>query len=88
MNSFSLNESMNDDVEKESMNDISYKNYSEKKIKDDHDSSEQQVQSEVSDNEIENNFENDSNITIAFEIQKNARIRLNDLNDEDKKRLM
>ena len=80
MSFISLNESMSDDVNKESMNDISYSDYSEKEMKDDHDSSEQQVQSEVSDNEIEH--------AIAFEIQKSAKIRLNDLNDENKKRLM
>ena len=113
MSFFSLNESMIDDVNKESMNDISYSDYSEekmrddhdsfeqqvqsevndndysdKKMKDDHDSFEQQVQSEINDNEIENNFENDFNIAIVFETQKSARIRLNNLNDEDKKRLM
>ena len=88
MSFFSLNEFMSDDVNKESMNDISYNDYSEKKMKDDHDSFEQQVQSEISDNEIENNLEDDFDIAIVFETQKSARIRLNDLNDEDKKRLM
>ena len=57
-------------------------------MKNDHDLFEQQVQSEISDNEIRNNFKNDSNITIVFETQKNARICLNNLNDENKKRLM
>ena len=88
MSFFSLNESMIDDVNKKSMNDIFYSDYSEKKIKNDHDSSEQQIQSEVNDNEIENNFEDDSSIAIAFETQKSAKIRLNNLNDENKKRLM
>ena len=88
MNFISLNEFINDDVNKEFMNDISYSDYSEKKMKNDHDSFEQQIQSEINDNEIEHNFEDDFNIAIAFEIQKNAKIRLNDLNDENKKRLM
>ena len=99
MSFFSLNESMIDDVNKKSMNDISYSDYSEEKMRNNHDSSEQQVQSEVNDNDYSEEkmkddhdsseqHEDDSSIAIALETQKSARIRLNDLNDEDKKRLM
>ena len=88
MSFISLNEFMSDDVNKEFMNDISYSDYNEKKMKNDHDSFEQQIQSEISDNKIKHNFENDFNIAIVFETQKNAKIRLNNLNDENKKRFM
>ena len=107
MSFFSLNESMIDDVNKKSMNGIFYSDYSEKKMKNDHDSFEQQIQSEVNDNDYSekkmrddhdsseqqiqsevNSNENDFSIAIVFETQENAKIRLNDLNDEDKERLM